>query len=188
MRIFISGGCKNGKSFYAQRLAKLQGENAPLYYVATMRPVDAEDGERIRRHRGEREGWGFITVEQPRDISEIAVKCDQDGSLLLDSVTALLANEMFSPGEEVDRSAAEKIANEIDGLLNKFKNIVIVSDTIYSDAMVYEQLTEEYRMALARIDRTAAMRCDAVLEVSFSNVIMHKGAIDGIDNWRGVPG
>ena len=26
MRVFISGGCKNGKSYYAQRIAKAAGE------------------------------------------------------------------------------------------------------------------------------------------------------------------
>ena len=34
MSTFISGGCKNGKSFYAQRIAKAAG--TPLYYVATI--------------------------------------------------------------------------------------------------------------------------------------------------------
>ena len=34
MHTLISGGCKNGKSYYAQRVAKAAG--APLYYLATM--------------------------------------------------------------------------------------------------------------------------------------------------------
>ena len=54
MSVFISGGCKNGKSFYAQRIAKAGG--APLYYIATMIPHDEEDLARIRRHRDERAG------------------------------------------------------------------------------------------------------------------------------------
>ena len=63
MRIFITGGCKNGKSYYAQTLAKAQ-QGLPLYYVATMEPRDEEDRLRIARHLKEREGWGFVTVEQ----------------------------------------------------------------------------------------------------------------------------
>lgn len=60
MNIFISGGCKNGKSYYAQRRAKDMAENAgvPLYYIATMIPHDEEDRIRIRRHLSERDGWG----------------------------------------------------------------------------------------------------------------------------------
>ena len=45
MNVFISGGCKNGKSYYAQRDAKRQAGAAgrPLYYIATMIPHDEED-------------------------------------------------------------------------------------------------------------------------------------------------
>ena len=65
MRIFISGGCKNGKSYYAQHLAKAQQTNF-LYYIATMQPVDSEDDERIIRHKQERDDWGFTTIEHDR--------------------------------------------------------------------------------------------------------------------------
>ena len=47
MHTFISGGCKNGKSYYAQHIARAQG--APLYYVATMISTGAEDDARIAR-------------------------------------------------------------------------------------------------------------------------------------------
>ena len=59
MDIFISGGCKNGKSYYAQELARAMAmeKKVPLYYLATMDAVDEEDEERILRHRREREGW-----------------------------------------------------------------------------------------------------------------------------------
>ena len=45
MNILISGGCKNGKSYYAQKLAlsMAQEKSLPLYYLATMIPVDDEE-------------------------------------------------------------------------------------------------------------------------------------------------
>ena len=94
MSTYISGGCKNGKSFYAQRVAMTGG--TPLYYVATMIPRDGEDLARIRRHRDERAGWDFETLECGRDILSCLDSADPKGSFLLDSVTALLSNEMFS--------------------------------------------------------------------------------------------
>ena len=175
MRIFISGGCKNGKSYYAQCLAKKakKAKEVPLYYIATMAPVDGEDNERIARHRKEREGWGFKTIEQPRDIENILQKCDTNGSFLLDSLTALLANEMFQPAGKSYQ--LEKISAGLSEILNRVNDIVVVSDYIYSDAEIYEPLTEEYRKSLAVLDRLAAKLCDAVLEVSYTNVIIHKG-------------
>ena len=175
MRIFISGGCKNGKSYHAQRLAKAQQTGRGLYYVATMRPIDAEDDERIERHRGERAGFGFTTVEQPRDINDLLIKCDPGGSFLLDSLTALLMNEMFDADGSVCEGAAEKITGGLRKVTDRVKDIVIVSDYIYGDAMVYDPATEKYRKALAEIDRAAAESCDAVIEASYSNLVVHKG-------------
>jgi len=174
LRIFISGGCKNGKSYIAQRLAKGQAKGR-LYYVATMRPCDGEDAERVERHRQERDGWGFETVEQPVDILKCLDSCDADASFLLDSTTALLANEMFPAGNSVNMDAPRKIAGELAGLCRQVKDIVIVSDYIYSDAMLYDELTEAYRMGLAYIDRTLAAECDVVLEVAFGCITVHKG-------------
>ena len=102
MNIFISGGCKNGKSLHAQELARdMARENGrPLYYIATMIPHDQEDRDRIVRHLAAREGWGFTTLEQPLDLTALLSRQDVDkaGAFLLDSVTALLSNEMFREG------------------------------------------------------------------------------------------
>ena len=174
MRVFISGGCKNGKSHYAQSLAKAQETHA-LYYIATMKAADSEDDDRIARHRQERAGKGFTTIEQPFDIRNILQSCDPGGSFLLDSLTALLANEMFLPMGRVNEKAAQKICGEITHVLERIKNIVLVSDYIYSDAALYDPLTECYRKALAQIDRAAAGICDVVLEAAYTRVVVHKG-------------
>ena len=173
MNIFISGGCKNGKSYYAQHLAKQQAaDHLPLYYIATMEPADEEDDARILRHRDERDGWGFITLEQSRDIGSL--QADFTGSFLLDSVTALLSNEMFLRDGTVDRTAYLRVAEGLEQFAEKSGNIVFVSDYIYSDAVKYEELTELYRKGLAWIDRTLAKKCDAVIEVSYGNIILLK--------------
>lgn len=175
MKTFISGGCKNGKSSHAQRLAAARGQE-PLYYIATMSPGDGEDVERIRRHRAEREGWGFVTVERPRDIEGILELCDCGGSFLLDSLTALLANEMFSSSGTVNENAGQKITDGLTAVLRGIDSIVIVSDYIYGGAGSHTPLTELYRRSLAAADRLAAELCDVVLEVSYTGVIVHKGA------------
>ena len=174
MKIFISGGCKNGKSHYAQRLAQAQ-QSGSLYYIATMKPVDAEDTQRINKHRQEREGWSFMTMEQPTDIEHILGKCNHNHSFLLDSLTALLANEMFPSNGSINEQAVKKITIGLQKITDKINNIVIVSDYIYSDAFLYEPLTEKYRKSLAEIDRAAAVNCDVVLEIAYANIIVHKG-------------
>ncbi len=173
MNILISGGCKNGKSYYAQYLAKRQAEeHRPLYYIATMEPADEEDRARILRHREERDGWGFQTLEKSSDIRSL--DADFSGSFLLDSVTALLSNEMFRKDGTVDREAYIRLAGDLSQLADKSSNIVFVTDYICSDAMRYDELTELYRKGLAWIDRVLAKKCDVVIEVSYGNIQLIK--------------
>ena len=61
MTYFLSGGSKSGKSMLAQKIAKALP--APHYYLATLRPTDAEDRAIVARHLQERDGWGFTTLE-----------------------------------------------------------------------------------------------------------------------------
>ena len=174
MSTYISGGCKNGKSFYAQRAAEACGR--PLYYIATMIPRDEEDLARIRRHRDERAGWGFETLECGRDILRCLDDADPRGSLLLDSVTALLSNEMFS-ASGMDEVAPARIADALEEFVRRASNTVLVSDFIFSDAMLYDEWTEAYRRGLASIDRRLAAACDNVIEVASGRFIVHKGAL-----------
>ena len=174
MSTFISGGCKNGKSFYAQRIAKASG--TPLYYVATMIPHDREDDARILRHQQEREGWGFETLECGTDILSCLEGADARGAFLLDSVTALLSNEMFSAAG-MDREAPDRLARDLTEFVRRAPKAVLVSDYIYSDANLYDDWTEAYRRGLAQIDRALAAACDNVLEVVHGQVIVHKGVL-----------
>ena len=175
MRIFISGGVKNGKSRLAQRLAVEQRGSQPLYYIATMRAGDAEDEARILRHRNERQGQEFITIEQSTAIAAILLDCNHQGSFLIDSLTALLGNEMFPPREAVDVHAWRRIEADLKMLLLQLPNIIIVSDYIYGDGIQYDALSETYRQSLAMLDRSVAQLSDVVLEISFGSVITHKG-------------
>ncbi|MDR1532371.1 MAG: bifunctional adenosylcobinamide kinase/adenosylcobinamide-phosphate guanylyltransferase [Clostridiales bacterium] len=185
MKIFISGGCKNGKSTHAQALAlgrrkasrpqaasHPQAASRPLYYIATMTPGDEEDQARIARHVEERRGLGFETVEIPRGIETLLEKCDCTGSFLLDSLTALLANEMFSGG--FDPLAPLRIREGLGLIFETVDDIVLVSDYIYSDAWRYDEFTTAYRRGLSALDIFCAQSCDRVLEACCGMVITHK--------------
>lgn len=183
MNIFISGGCKNGKSYHAQELARgmAQENNLPLYYLATMIPHDEEDDARIRRHLSEREGWGFDTIEQGEHICEAlrtktvsGEPVDPNGVFLLDSVTALLSNEMFREDGTIDFDAPKRLAEELTNFAQETGNTVFVSDYIYSDSFAFDDFTEPYRQGLALLDRTLAKLCDQVVEVTYGFKYLYK--------------
>lgn len=174
MRVLISGGCKQGKSTLAQRIAAFQGPER--VYLATMRARDAEDHARILRHQRERAGMGFETVECASRMRQLIGQFSASTSLLLDSTTALLAEEMFGGDRDrVDLAASARVANDLVALMAHQPRIVIVSDAIYADGIRYDGWTEEYRRGLASIDRALAIRCDVVLEVLCGQRIVHKG-------------
>lgn len=176
MTVFLSGGCKNGKSTLAERALKTMAGDGPIYYVATMIPHDEEDLARIRRHVAERQGMGFTTLEQGRNILFCLDRAEETGAFLLDSVTALLSNEMFQGGM-VDLKAGERVALDLKTFAERVEHAVFVSDFIYSDAGRYDEYTEAYRRGLALCDRTLAAVCDTVAEVCSGQVILHKGVL-----------
>lgn len=161
MRILLVGGSKSGKSMLAQRLVKSLHGNAPMYYFAAMEPVDDEDRERIKKHVADREGWGFLTVERARSVDEVALS--KDGAVLFDSVTALLANEMF--GNEKAPDPALRTCSELNKLSLSVKHFVCVADELFRDGSEYGGLTEEYRRGLAFVLNSLAEEFDTVCEV-----------------------
>ena len=179
MKAFITGGAKNGKSTLAQELAVHLSAGGVRYYIATMIPADAEDCERIRRHVADRAGLGFETIECPRRILSCLDAADRHGAFLLDSVTALVQNELFPPeeGYALDESAAERCVSELLTFADSVENAVFVSDFIYADAETYDPVTESYRRALAAADRMLAQKCDVVAELAAGRRIVHKGGL-----------
>ena len=176
MKLFISGGAKNGKSMFAQQWAKKLSVEGHLWYLATMEPHDKEDLARIARHRNERDGWGFETVEWGRNLLSHREEIDLEGVYLMDSVTALLTNEMFGTMDGTyNASAVENVMEGLLALMEKASSVVLVSDNIFSDAVFYDDYTENFRKGLAQIDRRLVEVCDTVVEFSCGCPIFYKG-------------
>ncbi len=195
MKVLISGGAKNGKSMYAQRVAKNLAEEkeVPLYYVATMEPVDDEDRARIKRHVEDRAGWGFITIEEPLKLSKIfnghgqrylsleepADIPDASGVFLVDSLTALLGNNMFRSDGKMYLGILDEMKEDLDTFSNIAGDIVMVSDFINCDGFDFDEITEKYRENLAILERFLAGNYDKVVEISAGQIISFKGEMSG---------
>ena len=179
MNVLISGGCKNGKTAFAQDIAVKLSGGGKRYYIVTMIPYDDEDRVRIARHIADRAEQGFRTLEIGRDIAACLENTDHGAVFLVDSLTALLMNEMFPDVHcgDADPQAAERCREGLLQVAKEAKHAVFVTDYIYSDAARYDAFTEEYRKNLALLDRALAAVCDTVIELCAGNVITHKGGL-----------
>lgn len=180
MLILLSGGCKNGKSAEAQAIVCELAKKAcvaPIYF-ATMIPHDSEDDERIKKHRDDRKKLGFETIECGKNIGDAANNLRKNSVVLFDSLTALVANEMFDGrtnlnslfGEE--EKIIQKLCSDLMLLIEKSSAVVFVSDGIFCDGIVYDKMSELYRRILAKTENFIAKKCDKVIEMvsKISNV------------------
>lgn len=179
MTILLSGGSKSGKSDLAQELTLALAKGGRRYYVATMIPGDSEDYARIQSHLARRAGMGFETLECGRRILSCLEKAEENGAFLVDSVTALLSNELFPPERDyaLDEAAGIRCQRELLRFAQRVRSAVFVSDAIYSDSVRYDPITELYRRWLGAIDCALAQVCDTVIEMSAGNILIHKGTL-----------
>jgi adenosylcobinamide kinase/adenosylcobinamide-phosphate guanylyltransferase len=203
MLVLISGGSGSGKSQLAEKLAVRLADNSALYYVATMmRGHDDESARKIARHREQRSGHGFLTVERPfaggelaysrtsaQEIAESESKnsVQSDGVILLECLSNLLANEMFLRSEQgldylSPEQAAEIIWYDLMQLAERSRHLVIVSNEVFADSMVFDDHSRSYLRLLGWLNQKLAEEADLSLEVYYGLPIVHKGNSDILKN------
>ena len=172
MMILITGGAGSGKSCFAETLCRKSPK--PLFYLAAMQPYGEEGRARVERHRAMRAGKGFQTVERYTDYASLRL-CAR-GTALLECVGNLTANEMFDEtGNRTD--PYDRVLSGIDALQRQCERLVVVTNEIGSDGVLYDASTEAYIDALGRINAALAARADAVVEVVAGIPLILKGEL-----------
>lgn len=174
MTILITGGSKCGKSSAAENI--LSGFSGEKYYIAAMEPYCEEALRAIARHREMRRGKGFLTIERPRDIGGISLP--ENGvprCALLECLTTLCANEMFTPAGISDPS--EKIISGIKKLSAQVEKLVIVTNEVAADGIEYPAETMDYIRIMSRLNSSAADLADTVIECVCGIPLVLKGAL-----------
>ena len=170
MLTLVIGGAASGKSAYAERLAC--AAPGPRFYVATMQVWDAESERRVARHRVQRAGRGFETVERPLDLAGLTMPAR--GTALLEDLGNLAANELYSP-EGAHDAAAEAILQGLDSLNAQCSRLIVVSNEVFSGGADYAGDTLRYLKALAQVNNALAARADAVCRVVCGLPVYYKG-------------
>ena len=156
MMYLIIGGSGSGKSAYAEELLFSLPDAGKKYYIATMQVYDEESRRRVQKHRKQREGKRFYTIEQPVHVSGALTQMDAGKkSAMLECVSNLVANEMFAKDIYAENIYAEDMyeddphvedmhTDDCDvketGLKNKKdRSVETVADKIVDDIMKLHQ-------------------------------------------------
>lgn len=152
----ILGPNGSGKSLYAEDLAVSSGSKR--LYIATMVPQNQENRQRIEKHRQQRRGKDFITIEEPLCMSCVPVS--GDNVILLEDVSNLVANRIFGTHPGTYKPVLEDILT----LADRCKTLIAVSISGMK-AEEYDGETAEYIRTLNELNAQLIRHASLAVEM-----------------------
>ncbi len=177
--VYVSGGCRSGKSAYAQELAEsLPGHKA---YVATCPVIDSEMDERIVRHQKDREGRNWQTIEAPVDLAGALKDAGDYDVLLVDCLTLWINNLLYEAEqreEDLDEDGVRsKCLDLVSACCRPHQTIIFVSNELGMGLVPADSVSRRYRDLVGRCNQMIAEAADdAVFMVSGLPLTLKNGA------------
>jgi adenosylcobinamide kinase/adenosylcobinamide-phosphate guanylyltransferase len=167
-RILVTGGARSGKSRFAESL--VEGQEAPLVYLATAQAFDAEMRERIRLHR-ERRDTRWTTLEAPLDLAQaLGAQGRPEGFILVDCVTLWLSNMMLA-----ERYGETASAALIDAFRDSLGTVVLVTNEVGQGIVPENALARRFRDEAGILNQRLAEVADEVHAVMAGLPLRLKG-------------
>ena len=183
MITLVIGGSGSGKSEYAELC--LENIAPEKIYLATMTAYDAESRERVLKHRMQRKGRNFRTIECPYALEGILGKIPENCAVLLEGIGTLAANELFRDhADETEKKESEsgekecmapavpepaavknRILQGIRAIASRAQELVIVSDEVNRAGCEYEGDTKLYQKLVGELNQELCIMADRVVEM-----------------------
>ncbi|WPJ94612.1 bifunctional adenosylcobinamide kinase/adenosylcobinamide-phosphate guanylyltransferase [Coraliomargarita algicola] len=161
--VFVTGGCRSGKSRYAESLCT--AVPGPRAYIATAEIFDEEMRERVRLHRAQR-GDAFDTIEAPIDLA--AALCGVPAGttvVMVDCLTVWLGNLMHHLSDFDEDCPV--IVDFLQALGEVSCQVVLVSNELGMGIVPEHAMSRRFRDVAGRLNqRVAAIADEAYLTVS----------------------
>jgi len=124
--VFITGGARSGKSYFAQREALAISQNPVYVATAKVYPNDEEFKQRVERHISDRdERW--TSIEEQLYPSELSL---ENKAVVVDCVTLWLSNFFSLHAYDVQHSL-KAFQKEMDALKKINASFFIISNENY---------------------------------------------------------
>lgn len=158
--IFVTGGCRSGKSRHALSLAETY-MNEDNRFIATCVARDEEMKDRVRNHQAERnDRWA--TVEEPVKLAEILMAHDHTADVILVDCLTLWINNLLM--EDFRDSQILESSRHLAGVLDSMRcPVVIVSNEVGSGIVPENQLARRFRDLAGFANQQVAACADRVI-------------------------
>ncbi|WP_261128899.1 bifunctional adenosylcobinamide kinase/adenosylcobinamide-phosphate guanylyltransferase [Bacillus sp. Marseille-Q3570] len=187
--IFITGGVRSGKSSFAEKMAleKAISRDGNLHYIATGLPSDTEMNLRIEKHKQQRHqcNQNWKTWEQSENIGLLADNFTNKDILLLDCLTTLLNNELFSDETAHNKRMIGSILSGIERIRKNCDSLIIVSNEILNEPLQTNELVLSYKKMLGHLHQEIVKQSDEAFLVESGVPILMKGGADERDHDSG---
>jgi adenosylcobinamide kinase/adenosylcobinamide-phosphate guanylyltransferase len=175
--VLVVGGCRSGKSAYAQALAEAIAPDR--LFVATCAVIDEELRTRVARHRAARRDRGWETVEEQLDLAGALRRWRRQGVVLVDCVTLWINNLLYAaqqqnrPWDEAE--AADRCREVLDAAAGCDGTVIFVSNEVGMGIVPESPAARRYRDLVGRANQVIAARADRVTLVSCGIPLPLKG-------------
>ncbi len=170
MIVFVVGGTRSGKSDFALKKALELAENNKKYFIATCPRIDDEITDRIARHQNDRDGLGFITVEEQLQINDVLHTIEPGSVILLDCMTLWINNLLYEASEQevnIDESVIEEKTQQlIKSAKERNLTLISVSNEVGMGLVPADEVTRKYRDLVGRSNAVMAGASDKVYLVT----------------------
>ncbi len=157
---FVLGGCRSGKSGYAQKRV-LEAREPDKVFLATCAPRDEEMRRRVERHRLER-GEQWRTVEEGLELpGTIRAQAGRDSVLLVDCLGMWVSNLL---GGGLDEAASRERFTALGKALKQAEGPVwLVSNEVGCGIVPGDPVSRSYRDLLGMLNQKVAAISDRVV-------------------------
>ncbi len=155
--ILVTGGARSGKSNFAEKLCRDRKNSTA--YIATSIPFDDEMKDRVRKHKESRpQNWE--TYEIYKDIYSIINNISQNHkTVIMDCITLLVNNLMFTYNIDLDNASTEEINNMEDYIKEQ---VVMLFNEVQNTDLYFVNVTNELGMGVVPANRLSRVYADIV--------------------------
>lgn len=162
--VLVTGGCRSGKSRFAQQMAEAVGPNR--LYIATAPVLDFEMEERITRHRQARARRNWSTCEEPIDLAgALGVTAGFD-AVLCDCLTLWVNNLLYQAEQEQSNFIEDdmaRLAQEVVDVARQYSNpVIFVTNEVGLGIVPADALSRRFRDLAGRCNQVIAAAADEV--------------------------